>query len=58
MLPLGITKGENHEYHFDHSPGALTVGCPAGVALQPKLGIRRQRADRVASAYTHPGCPI
>ena len=55
MLPLGITKGENHEYHFDHNLGAVSVGRPASVALQPKLGLRRQRAARVASAYTHPG---
>ena len=44
LLPHGITKGENHEYHFDHSLGAPTVGCPASVALQPKLGIRMAAA--------------
>ena len=53
---MALPKGENHEYHPDHNLGALAVGRPASVALQPKLGVRRQRAARVASAYTHPGC--
>jgi hypothetical protein len=34
-----VSKGEKHEYYFDHNIGSVAVRGIARMALQPKLGI-------------------
>jgi hypothetical protein len=46
-------KEKAHEYHSTYYLGSIIIGRPAGLALQPQLGIRRQWDRWVPSAPGH-----
>jgi hypothetical protein len=52
---LKIRKEKADEYHSTYNPGPVVVRSSAGLAIQPRLGIRRQRDRWVPLASGYPG---
>ncbi len=52
---LKTRKEKADEYHPTYNPDPVVIGSPAGLAVQPKLGIRRQRDRWVPLTPDYPG---
>jgi len=50
-----VSKGEKHEYYFDHNIGSVAARGIAPLAIQPKLGIWWKWPAWVSFAAGDPG---